>query len=122
MLRIAFQRIIQTKSRFDCIAHRIQTAVAAGCYGFDSGIGPDGHNGIDALFLGVMDGGQGNRAGQIHIGILEDTVNLLRQQLLVGTVGNMLDHGQIIERGDHADLIKQKGTYYQLYTGKLELS
>ena len=34
----------------------------------------------------------------------------------------VLDHGQIIERGDHADLIKQKGTYYQLYTGKLELS
>ena len=34
----------------------------------------------------------------------------------------VLDHGQIIERGDHADLMKQKGTYYQLYTGKLELS
>ena len=28
----------------------------------------------------------------------------------------------IIERGDHEDLIKLKGTYYQLYTGKLELS
>lgn len=34
----------------------------------------------------------------------------------------VLDHGQIIERGDHVNLIKQKGTYYQLYTGKLELS
>ena len=34
----------------------------------------------------------------------------------------VLDHGQIIERGDHEDLIAQKGTYYQLYTGKLELS
>ena len=34
----------------------------------------------------------------------------------------VLDHGRIIERGDHEDLIKQKGTYYQLYTGKLELS
>ena len=34
----------------------------------------------------------------------------------------VLDHGKIIERGDHADLIKLKGTYYQLYTGKLELS
>ena len=34
----------------------------------------------------------------------------------------VLDHGKIIERGDHKDLIKQKGTYYQLYTGKLELS
>lgn len=34
----------------------------------------------------------------------------------------VLDHGRIIERGDHEDLIKQKGMYYQLYTGKLELS
>ena len=34
----------------------------------------------------------------------------------------VLDHGKIIERGDHKDLIRQKGTYYQLYTGKLELS
>ena len=34
----------------------------------------------------------------------------------------VLEHGRIIERGDHEDLIKQKETYYQLYTGKLELS
>lgn len=34
----------------------------------------------------------------------------------------VLDHGKIIERGDHEDLIRMKGTYYQLYTGKLELS
>lgn len=34
----------------------------------------------------------------------------------------VLEHGKIIERGDHEDLIKEKGTYYQLYTGKLELS
>ncbi|MED9933016.1 MAG: ABC transporter ATP-binding protein [Catenibacillus sp.] len=34
----------------------------------------------------------------------------------------VLEHGRIIERGDHEDLIRQKGTYYQLYTGKLELS
>ncbi len=33
----------------------------------------------------------------------------------------VLEHGRIIERGDHDDLIKQHGTYYQLYTGKLEL-
>ncbi|WP_300903340.1 ABC transporter ATP-binding protein, partial [Faecalibaculum rodentium] len=29
----------------------------------------------------------------------------------------VLDNGRIIERGDHDDLIRQKGTYYQLYTG-----
>lgn len=33
----------------------------------------------------------------------------------------VLDHGRIIERGDHDDLIRQKGTYYQLYTGAFEL-
>jgi len=33
----------------------------------------------------------------------------------------VLDHGRIIERGDHADLLAQKGTYYQLYTGAFEL-
>ena len=33
----------------------------------------------------------------------------------------VLDHGHIIERGTHAELIAQKGTYYQLYTGAFEL-
>ena len=33
----------------------------------------------------------------------------------------VLDQGRIIERGDHDKLIEQKGTYYQLYTGGLEL-
>ena len=33
----------------------------------------------------------------------------------------VLDHGHIIERGSHEDLIAQKGTYYQLYTGAFEL-
>ena len=34
----------------------------------------------------------------------------------------VLEHGEIIERGDHEDLLKQKGRYYQLYTGQFELS
>lgn len=34
----------------------------------------------------------------------------------------VLEHGEIIERGDHDDLIAQKGKYYQLYTGMFELS
>ena len=33
----------------------------------------------------------------------------------------VLDHGRIIERGSHDDLIAQKGTYYRLYTGAFEL-
>ena len=33
----------------------------------------------------------------------------------------VLELGRIIERGDHEDLIRQQGKYYQLYTGKLEL-
>ena len=33
----------------------------------------------------------------------------------------VMEHGRIIERGTHDELLKLKGTYYQLYTGKLEL-
>ncbi len=34
----------------------------------------------------------------------------------------VLEHGEIIERGDHKALLEQKGRYYQLYTGMFELS
>lgn len=33
----------------------------------------------------------------------------------------VMDHGRIIERGDHRQLIEKKGRYYQLYTGAFEL-
>ena len=33
----------------------------------------------------------------------------------------VLENGRIIERGNHEDLIKQKGKYYELYTGAFEL-
>ena len=33
----------------------------------------------------------------------------------------VLDHGRIIERGNHEELLNKKGTYYQLYTGAFEL-
>lgn len=33
----------------------------------------------------------------------------------------VLDHGEIIERGDHEELLEQRGRYYQLYTGQFEL-
>ena len=34
----------------------------------------------------------------------------------------VIEHGEIIERGDHDDLLKQKGRYYQLYTGQYQLT
>ncbi len=33
----------------------------------------------------------------------------------------VLENGEIIERGDHDDLVAQHGRYYQLYTGLSEL-
>ena len=33
----------------------------------------------------------------------------------------VLDHGKIIERGSHDELLEEKGVYYELYTGKFEL-
>ena len=34
----------------------------------------------------------------------------------------VLEHGKVVERGDHDDLLEQKGKYYQLYTNMIELS
>ena len=33
----------------------------------------------------------------------------------------VLEHGHIIERGNHETLMQQKGKYYQLYTGAIEM-
>ena len=33
----------------------------------------------------------------------------------------VMEHGRIIERGSHDELIEQQGKYYQLYTGAFEL-
>ena len=34
----------------------------------------------------------------------------------------VLEHGRIVERGSHDDLLEQQGEYYQLYHGMFELS
>lgn len=56
--------------------------------------------------------------------MLDRTVFVIAHRL--STVRNskaiiVLDHGRIIERGEHEFLLEQKGTYYQLYTGAFEL-
>ena len=33
----------------------------------------------------------------------------------------VMDHGEIIERGDHESLMAKNGIYYKLYTGQIEL-
>jgi ATP-binding cassette subfamily B protein len=57
--------------------------------------------------------------------MLDRTVFVIAHRL--STVRNanailVLENGKIIERGDHADLLEQKGRYYQLYTGQFELT
>ena len=61
----------------------------------------------------------------VHTRLMENrTVFVIAHRL--STVRNsnaimVLDHGQIIERGSHDELIEQRGRYYQLYTGQFEL-
>ena len=52
------------------------------------------------------------------------TVFVIAHRLSTVTNSNViivLDHGHIIERGSHEELLAQKGQYYQLYTGAFEL-
>ena len=54
------------------------------------------------------------------------SINLLTDENVVtydmnSDVIMVLDHGRIIERGSHDQLIAEKGQYYQLYTGAFEL-
>lgn len=66
---------------------------------------------------------------ELHIGMDKlmkgRTVFVIAHRL--STINNsdvimVLNQGRIIERGNHGDLIEQKGKYYQLYTGAFELS
>ena len=61
------------------------------------------------------------RNGQIDAGA--DSIVIAHR---LSTVQNsdvimVMDHRRIIERGNHEELIRKKGTYYQLYIGAFEL-
>ena len=66
-----------------------------------------------SLFFGVQSGKFSATAGA---GIAHRLSTVRNSKAII-----VLDHGKIIERGNHEDLIAQKGVYYRLYTGAFEL-
>ncbi len=48
----------------------------------------------------------------VHYGVIE----------AIKGISFEVEQGEVIERGDHDDLLAQKGRYYQLYTGLAELA
>lgn len=73
---------------------------------------------IDTRTEGIVQKGMDNLMKERTVFVIAHRLSTIRNSNAI----IVLDHGRIIERGDHDDLIQQKGTYYQLYTGKLELS
>ena len=65
---------------------------------------------------------RGIRLSQLHVVMRMGSTEGIKGFVRNSDAIMVLEHGRIIERGTHEDLLKLKGTYYQLYTGKLELS
>ncbi|MBQ1906905.1 MAG: ATP-binding cassette domain-containing protein, partial [Firmicutes bacterium] len=63
----------------------------------------------ESLIQSAMDGIMGGRTTLVIAHRLSTVMNA--NAIMV------LENGHIIERGDHDDLLEQKGRYYQLYTG-----
>ena len=80
----------------------------------------------------ILDEATANLDGRTEAQVKEGLKELMKGRTVfviahrLSTVKNsdvimVLDHGRIIERGDHRSLLEQKGTYWQLYTGVFEL-
>lgn len=64
----------------------------------------------------VQDGMDNLLAGRTSFVIAHRLSTIVNSDLIM-----VLDHGHILEAGTHEQLLKQKGYYYQLYTGKKEI-
>ena len=53
--------------------------------------------------------------------VVQAGMDALMEGRTVFVIAMVLDHGRIIERGTHEELLEKKGEYYQLYTGAIEL-
>ncbi len=72
---------------------------------------------IDTMTERMVQAGMDNLlAGRTSFVIAHRLSTIVNSDLIL-----VLDHGHIIERGNHEELLKQKGYYYELYTGKKEL-
>ena len=72
---------------------------------------------IDTRTEALVQGGMDNLMKGRTVFVIAHRLSTVRNSNAI----MVLDHGRIIERGDHDDLIAQKGVYYQLYTGAFEL-
>ena len=72
---------------------------------------PDGYDTI------LQGDGSGLSQGQRQLLVIAHRLSTVQNSNVI----MVLDQGHIIERGTHEQLITEKGTYYQLYTGAFEL-